>query len=860
MEFKVYNLSCASCVNKVEKAVKAVSGIKNVNVNLLLARMSVDGDKSLVDTIIKSVENAGYRAVLVENNDNSNFTQEINNHIKALKQRFFISLILLIPLLILSMKDLLGISEYLPLNHTLYVLILAILSLAIIIINKTFFINGFRAIFHLSPNMDSLVALGAGSAYLYSLFAFLINLKIINFNSNLNLHYFFESTGMILTLITLGKMLEAIAKGKSTTALKDLYSIMPKSALVEKEGKLVEIPANKLNINDIFILKEGAKVPTDALIIEGEGLFDESSLTGEPIPVKKVVDNEIFGACILVNGYLKCKVTKTYTESSFSKIIELVKETSQSKAPIARIADRICEYFVPFVILVAIITFGYHFFGDRSFEESLIFAVSVLLISCPCALGLATPVSIMCASFCATKNSILFKNATALEVLGKINAIIFDKTGTITQGKPLITNIKNFSEKYSISDILSISKALEEKSNHPISNSFKLENLKLSQFLKDLNYKIDSSLVVNNFRAINGFGIIGEVNQAEVLLGNLDLLKNYSKISQEKFKEIENHVKQNFPKDLDYLTQTLIHLSINNEYVGYIIIADNIIASSYKTFELLKKQNISLYILTGAHISNPQDMAKELGVDKVIAQCKPTDKANFIKELQKQNQKVAFIGDGINDALALTQSDVAITIKRGSDIAIEQSDIILMKDNLLDILKAIKLSTKTLHNIYQNLFWAFIYNVIGIPLAAGVFTSILWFKFNPIYSAIAMSLSSICVISNALRLRFINLNQGLIESNDNSCSENSCVINEVQNLKENNMIKNIHIEGMMCQNCEKHVLKALGEIKSIKVLKVSKDEKLAQVEVVDKSVDLDTLNKTLTDTVVEEGYQVTKID
>lgn len=838
MKFKIYKISCSACCAKIEKAVRSIDTVSNVTVNPLLHEMEVLSPNDIHEEVINKVRSIGYDALYLDdtNKDCETPNDEENLEQKKLLQRLCLSILLLIPIMYLSLS-----LMFLPpiFSYTITSILLALLTVVISLINYQFFYNGLRALSRFAPNMDSLVALGALSAFLYSLCALLENLGLFDIFTQ-ELHYYFESTAMILTLITLGRYLESRAKQKSTLALTNLYTLLPKTALISKEGKLITITADKLKVGDTFLVKQGAAIPTDAKVIKGVGIVDESMITGEAALQNKETDDLVFGASILVEGLLTCEVTKAITQSTYAQIIEIVKNTTLTKAPIARVADIVCGYFVPFIILIALLTLIGHLLVGDSAELAILSMVSVLLISCPCALGLATPISIMCGTSIAAKHNILFKTAASMETLSKVNAIIFDKTGTITIGKPELCEVTLYSNAYEELQILTIAQSLELLSSHPLSIPFK--EINTSSYAKKHNITITDTFNISDFKTIKGKGLSGIYNNAHILLGSLTFL-------QEEGANITHDFDKTLANNLDYLTQTYVFMAIDKKLVASFKVSDSLKHNVLETFKELKNLGLKLYLLTGAKISDTSNLALKLNLDQIIPNALPQDKASFIKKLQEQNlMKVAFIGDGINDAPALAQSDIAISLKGASDIAQESADILLMHQDLYDIVRAYKISNSTLRNIKENLFWAFIYNTISIPLATGAFSTYLGFSFSPVIGAFAMSLSSVCVISNALRLYKINLSKEL-PSKDNTC--------QITLPTRNNEMIRIEITGMMCQHCENHVTKALTQL-GLNVIEIDHEKNYALCDSKDVKVN-EELFTTIKNAIEQLGYNVIAI-
>ena len=783
-QFDVFGMSCAACSSRVEKAVSKLPDIEECSVNLLTNSMAVKGDAT-DEEIIEAVRKAGYEAEIKSKKDE---TAEKN----PLIRRLILSVVFLLVLVYFSMihqRTALFSGNYLSLFSIEF-----ILSLIIIIINRNFFTSGFKSLIRFSPNMDTLVSLGAGVSFISStvnLIFLAINFsKGTDFTQYIN-NMYFESSGMILTLITVGKMLEEFSKGKTTSALKGLINLASKSTTVIRDGKEVEIKTEDVKIGDIFIVRPGEKIPVDAVIIEGNSALDESSLTGESIPVDKIVGDSVFTASFNQSGFLKCKATRVGEDTTLSQIIKTVTEASATKAPIAKIADRVSGIFVPVVISVAIITAVIWLLAGKEFSFALERAISVLVISCPCALGLATPVAIMVGNGVGAKSKILFKNAQSLENAGKIKTLVLDKTGTVTTGKPSVTDIVPFG--MSENEFLQIAYSLEQKSEHPLAKAI----IKKAKESKIQSFKTE------NFEAVFGNGLKCEINSKKVFGGNLKFIKENSTVDE---KIIE--LSEKFSLE----GKTPVLFSSDSRVLGIIAVADEIKKDSKKAVEMLKESKIDVIMLTGDNENTAKAIGKQAGIEKIIAGVMPSEKADKIKELQKEGL-VAMVGDGTNDALSLTTADIGVAIGAGTDVAIDAADVVLVNSGLIDVVNMIKLSQKVLKNIKENIFWAFIYNFLGIPLAAGAFISAFGWKLNPMFGALAMSLSSFCVVTNALRLNFVKLNKPSVFANTKS----------KEKVKDDVMQEEIklQIDGMMCGHCEQRVKSCLESFDEIDEAKVS---------------------------------------
>ncbi len=735
-QYDITGMSCAACSARVEKAVLALSGVSECSVNLLTNSMSVEGeadDKQIIDAVKK----AGYGASIKgekKEEEKGSFSDEIT----LLKKRLFYSLGFLLVLMYFSMGHTMWgfpVPEFFENNHIAMGILQMLLSLAVMIINKKFFINGFSGLVKGSPNMDSLVAIGSGASFVYSVYAlFMMTRAEILRKSALSLSYmhefYFEGAAMILTLITVGKLLEARSKGKTSDAIKSLMKLSPETAVVIRDEKEVTIKITEVLLGDIFVVRPGERIPVDGIVIDGESAVDESALTGESVPYDKKAGDEVYQATINRSGFIKCKATKIGEDTTLSQIIKMVSDASATKAPVSKAADKVSGVFVPVVIIISLITLVVWLILGKGTGFSLARAISVLVISCPCALGLATPVAIMVASGVGAKCGILFKNAEALELTGKAKIVVFDKTGTITMGEPVVTDIISLNGKTE-REVLEIACTLESKSEHPLSRA-------VMKKAEEENILPKES---TGFEVFSGNGLKA-VCENQILAGG-----NYEFING--FCEIEDSFKQK-ADELSNEGKTPLYFSCDGNLLGIIFVSDVIKPDSKSAIEELKNMGLRVYMLTGDNEKTAKAIAKKANITEVISSVKPDGKEKVISELKKDG-KVIMVGDGINDAPALTSADIGIAIGAGSDVAIDAAEVVLMKSRLTDVVQAIKLSRKTLKNIYENLFWAFFYNVIGIPLAAGVFYA-LNLTLNPMFAAFAMSLSSFCVVSNALRL------------------------------------------------------------------------------------------------------------
>lgn len=830
-QYNVTGMSCASCVARVEKAVNKVDGVTSCSVNLLTNSMSVDGDVKSSD-VISAVEKAGYGATLKGNSSKENKSNDEplkDTETPKLKKRLFSSLVFLLLLMYISMGHMMWgfpLPSILANNHIAMGLIQLLLTGIIMVINQKFFISGFKALIHRSPNMDTLVALGAGASFIYSVYAlFAMTNAQVNNDMSLVMKYmdefYFESAGMILTLITLGKMLESYSKGKTTNAIKGLMNLAPKKATILVDNTEKVVPIEEVKIGDIFVVKPGENIPVDGVVIEGESAVNESALTGESIPVDKTVGDNVSGATVNQSGFIKCKATKVGEDTTLSQIIKMVSDASATKAPIAKVADKVSGVFVPIVISIAVVTIIVWLLCGATFGNALVRGISVLVISCPCALGLATPVAIMVGNGVGAKNGILFKNATSLETTGKVSYVLLDKTGTITNGTPVVTDIIP-SENYTENDLLSYASSLESKSEHPLAKA-------VVQKAIDSNIK---TLDTTDFKSLTGNGVSAKINGKTIVGGSVKHISSITNIDEKVIKQAD---------DLATKGKTPLLFVMDNRLLGIIAVADVVKSDSPKAIKELQNMGIKVVMVTGDNEKTAQAIAKESGVDEVIAGVLPDGKEKVVTQF-KQKGMVAMVGDGINDAPALTRADIGIAIGAGTDVAIDSADIILMKSKLTDVSGAIRLSRGTLRNIHENLFWAFIYNVIGIPLAAGVWIPIFGWTLSPMFGAAAMSLSSFCVVTNALRLNFLNIRS----------SKRDRKIKNITNKKEKNtMTTTLKINGMMCPHCEATVKTALESIDGVTSAEVSHESGTAVVTL-SKEVNEDVLKKA----VVDKGYTV----
>ena len=840
--YSITGMTCSACSARIEKVVSNIDGINACSVNLLTNSMQVKGNVDSA-TIVQAVEKAGYGASLKNKTEkNSKVLQDVdslkNKDIPVLLKRLIFSSVFLLALMYVSMGHSMWgwkIPFGLETNLVAAGIIQLLLSSIIIVINQKFFINGFRNLIKKSPNMDTLVALGAGSSFGYSLYAlFAMTNALANNQQDLIIHYYhefyFESAAMILTLITLGKLLEAISKGKTTNALKELMKLAPKTATVIQNDKEVTVPVEDVCVNDIFVVRPGEIIPVDGVIIEGITAINESAVTGESIPVDKIEGDKIISGTHNQSGFIKCKATKVGNDTTLQQIIQMVSSASASKAPIAKVADKVSGIFVPAVIVIAIVTLVSWLLVGQTVGFALARAISVLVISCPCALGLATPVAIMVANGVGAKKGILFKTAEALEETGKIQIVALDKTGTITTGIPKVVDVIP-NENILENELLQLAIDLESKSEHPLSKAI-------------INFATEKNVVPKNvkeFIAVSGNGLQAKNEENNfIYAGKLDFIQQKVQVPLQMIKLSE---------DLSLQGKTPVFFAMENKFYGIIAVADTIRSDSAKAIEQLKKLGITVIMLSGDNKNTAKVIANLAGVDKVVAGVLPDTKEKVIRDLQKYG-KVCMVGDGINDAPALTTADIGIAIGAGADIAIDAADVVLMNNNLLDVARAIRLSRGTLKNITQNLFWAFIYNIIGIPLAAGIWIYAFGWKLNPMFGAAAMSFSSFCVVTNALRLNFLNINSG---KKDKKIKEINSI--QLEMLEDESMEKTIKIEGMMCGHCSGRVKKCLEATAGIANADVSHETGIALVR-----MDNDVSDEVLTKIIEDEGYNVLGIE
>lgn len=879
--FDVTGMTCSACSSHVEKSVGKLTGVENVSVNLLTNSMQVEFDENKLDTagIIKAVEDAGYGAAVKDEHAKSgtktsgqsgsqenNGLSAVEQNVKNMKKRLIVSLIFWIPLMYVSMGHMIYQWLNIPMppftmnflhgneNAITYAFTQFLLLLPILIANQKYFKNGFKTLWHRSPNMDSLIAIGAGAAILYGIFAIYRIGYAMGHGDMAVVHQYahdlyFESAGTILTLITIGKYLETKSKGKTSEAITKLLNLASKTVTAVRDGVEQVVDAADVEKGEIFLVKPGESVAVDGIVLEGKSSFDESAITGESIPVPKQEGDTIVSASINKSGLIRAKATKVGEDTTIAQIIRLVEEASSSKAPIAKMADKIAGVFVPAVITIALITGVIWLISGATFEFAMSTAIAVLVISCPCALGLATPVAIMVGTGKGAENGILIKSGDALETAHQIDTVVLDKTGTITQGKPVVTDIicaagKNADK----TQLLQIAGSLEKGSEHPLAEAI-------------VNYCLTNNISlekVTDFNALFGKGIEGTMSGTHYYAGNEKMMEEKGiSLSTEQKNQIQALAKQG---------RTPLLFADEKQFLGIVAVADVVKPTSKEAVQKFRDYGIHVIMLTGDNEVTAQAIKEQVGIDEVVAGVLPTQKEEKISALKQAGHKVAMIGDGVNDAPALASADVGIAIGAGTDVAIESADIVLMKNDLLDAVGAVKLSKAVIRNIKENLFWAFFYNSIGIPLAAGVLYPLFQIKLNPMFGAAAMSLSSVCVVSNALRLRWVKLHDAKKTQIDPHQDVAACTMADINqhnaldnNIKSTNndkgestMTTTISIEGMMCAHCQAHVEKALKEVAGVTEVTVSLENKNAVVTG-DASVE------ALKQAVVDAGYEVTDV-
>ena len=839
-QYTVTGMSCAACAARVEKAVSGVKGVTSCSVSLLTDSMGVEGTADAGE-IIAAVREAGYGAALKKGNKGQNARSSSDGdtledrETPVLKKRLIASLGFLIVLMYVSMGHMMWgwpLPSFFDNNHVAMGLLQLLLAVVIMVINQRFFISGFKSLWHRAPNMDALVALGAAAAFGYSTFAlFAMTDAQIRGDADAVMSYmhefYFESAAMILALITLGKMLEARSKGKTTDALKSLMKLAPKTATLLRDGAEISVPVEQVAKGDVFVVRPGENIPVDGTVLEGNSAVDESTLTGESIPADKTVGSTVSAGTLNQSGFIRCEATRVGEDTTLSQIIQMVSDAAATKAPIAKVADRVSAVFVPAVMAIAAVTVIAWLIAGRTAGFALARGISVLVISCPCALGLATPVAIMVGSGMGAKNGILFKTAVSLEETGKTQIVALDKTGTITQGEPRVTDmipVNGISEK----ELLSLACALEKKSEHPLARA--------------INQKAEQDGLTaeeaEQFKALPGSGLTASLDGAVLFGGSYKFISERVRVPDDAKEQSER---------LSEEGKTPLLFARDGELCGIIAVADVIKADSPQAIKEMRNMGIRVVMLTGDNERTAKAIGARAGVDEVIAGVLPDGKESVIREL-KQKGKVIMVGDGVNDAPALTSADIGIAIGAGADVAVDAADVVLMKSRLSDVPAAIRLSRAALRNIHENLFWAFIYNIIGIPLAAGVFIGVLGWQLNPMFAAAAMSLSSFSVVTNALRLNFFRMHDP---------KRDHKIRNKLKTTTEKEtktMEKTLKIEGMMCGHCEMHTKKALEALDGVKTAEVSHEAGTAVVSL-EKEIPDDVLKQAVAD----QGYRVTDI-
>ena len=832
--YNVSGMSCAACSSRVEKAVSSLPGINSCNVSLLTNSMTVEGNADSRD-IIAAVEKAGYKARLEKEQEGREGKDSFSpdEETAKLKRRLTASLVFLVILMYFSMGHMMWgwpIPRFMEGNHIAMGLLQLILTAAVMVINQKFFISGFKGLIHRAPNMDTLVAIGAAAAFIYSTAALFLMTDAqlegdISSVEGYMHEFYFESAAMILTLITVGKMLEARSKGKTTDAIRRLMSLAPEKATVIRGDREVIVPVAQVKKGDIFVLRPGERVPVDGTIVEGKSAIDESALTGESIPAEKGEGDSVSAATINTSGYLKCRAVRVGEDTTLAQIVRLVSDAAATKAPVAKIADKVSGIFVPAVMAISLLTLAVWLAAGQSMGFALARGISVLVISCPCALGLATPVAIMAGSGKGARSGILFKTAAAMEETGKIQIVALDKTGTVTKGHPEVADIVT-AESVHEEQLLRLAFDLESRSEHPLAVAI----------VEEASRRGMEAAEVSEFEALPGRGLVAFREGRVIAGGNLQFISSKAEVTKNISAEARRISSQG---------KTPLFFSEDGKMIGMIAVADSIKEDSHKAVEELENMGIKVVMLTGDNEAAARSIGEKAGISRVIAQVLPSEKEKVIRTLQKQG-KTAMVGDGINDAPALTRADVGIAIGAGTDIAVDAADVVLMKNSLRDVPAAIRLSRSALKIIHENLFWAFIYNVVGIPLAAGVFISALGWQLNPMFAAAAMSLSSFCVVTNALRLNLVNVYD---ERKDHK-------IKSRKKRKEDKLMeKTMKIEGMMCGHCEATVKKTLEGIEGVESAEVSHEKGTA---VVICSSELE--NEVLRQAVEEQDYRVTAIE
>ena len=843
-KFDVTGMTCSACSSHVEKSVCKLVGEGNVSVSLLTNSMQVKYDEKKIseEDIIKAVEDAGYGASVAGAPAAKKAEKKgsvVDEEIKEMKTRLIISFIFLIPLMYVSMGSMAGLPQPSFLtghaNAVSFAFTQFLMCLPIIYVNRKYFIVGFKTLWHRAPNMDSLIAVGSTAALAYGIFAIYrmsygLGAGDYALVEKYHMDLYFESSVMILTLITLGKFLETRSRRKTSEAISRLTELAPETAVVERNGVETEIPIEELNAGDIVIVKPGARIPADGIIVDGNSSVDESALTGESIPVEKTAGDKIIAASINKNGFLKFRAEKVGSETTLAQIIKLVEDASASKAPIAKLADKIAGVFVPVVMTIALVTAIAWLATGHDFEFALSCAISVLVISCPCALGLATPVAIMVGTGKGAENGILIKSAEALETLHLVKTVIMDKTGTLTEGKPVVTDI--YSIGMDENELLALAASAEKPSEHPLAGAL----------IEDAEKKGINLFEAEDFRAVSGRGVTATVDGRKILAGNKYFMSENG---------IDVSVFEQKEKEYSNLGKTVLYFAGENSPLGLIAVQDVPKKTSRAAVKCLRDMGIDVIMLTGDNKRTAEAVARSLGITNVVSEVMPQDKEAVVRSVQEKGGRTAMIGDGINDAPALARADVGIAIGAGTDVAIESADIVLMKSDLMDAVTAIKLSKATIKNVKENLFWAFFYNIICIPLAAGVWFPAFGIKLSPMIGAAAMSMSSVCVVSNALRLKFFKADNNCVLDDEPAGEINVVSQNEYKG--ETNMKKEMLIEGMSCMHCSGRVEKALNGLDGVNA-KVDLEKKTAYVD-----LSKDVSDADLTKAVTDAGYEVVSI-
>lgn len=843
-KFDVTGMTCSACSSHVEKSVCKLVGEGNVSVSLLTNSMQVKYDEKKIseEDIIKAVEDAGYGASVAGAPAAKKAEKKgsvVDEEIKEMKTRLIISFIFLIPLMYVSMGSMAGLPQPSFLtghaNAVSFAFTQFLMCLPIIYVNRKYFIVGYKTLWHRAPNMDSLIAVGSTAALAYGIFAIYrmsygLGAGDYALVEKYHMDLYFESSVMILTLITLGKFLETRSRRKTSEAISRLTELAPETAVVERNGVETEIPIEELNAGDIVIVKPGARIPADGIIVDGNSSVDESALTGESIPVEKTAGDKIIAASINKNGFLKFRAEKVGSETTLAQIIKLVEDASASKAPIAKLADKIAGVFVPVVMTIALVTAIAWLATGHDFEFALSCAISVLVISCPCALGLATPVAIMVGTGKGAENGILIKSAEALETLHLVKTVIMDKTGTLTEGKPVVTDI--YSIGMDENELLALAASAEKPSEHPLAGAL----------IEDAEKKGINLFEAEDFRAVSGRGVTATVDGRKILAGNKYFMSENG---------IDVSVFEQKEKEYSNLGKTVLYFAGENNPLGLIAVQDVPKKTSRAAVKCLRDMGIDVIMLTGDNKRTAEAVARSLGITNVVSEVMPQDKEAVVRSVQEKGGRTAMIGDGINDAPALARADVGIAIGAGTDVAIESADIVLMKSDLMDAVTAIKLSKATIKNVKENLFWAFFYNIICIPLAAGVWFPAFEIKLSPMIGAAAMSMSSVCVVSNALRLKFFKADNNCVLDDEPAGEINVVSQNEYKG--ETNMKKEMLIEGMSCMHCSGRVEKALNGLDGVNA-KVDLEKKTAYVD-----LSKDVSDADLTKAVTDAGYEVVSI-